>query len=382
MRTTLTGERLHGAPPLAEELSAHGRNTAPTNPEPRPSNLRGTFMIRLIRFATGFLISFGLLAWAITRADLAKVRDIFAAADGMLILVALGILLTSHVLHSYRWIALISALGGSVRFSRLLAVHFLGLLYNSLLPAQLGIDTARIQFGGMLAGSRSRMLVLAMADRLIGAVSLALVAGVASLVLGTHDSRLWPLAAAPVIVLGGATLLVLAPRMLPAATERWLHALGGRSRFGPWLLSLVSTAGRLANQPRLLTSVAVTACIQLAITSMALGILSDLARAPRADRPGGPGVPTDRAGHADRPDLDQRHRVRKAMFCATTIPLGLDQSSGPGAIVRLVRPRALGRGSGHPRMASARFPSLLDRSPSGTVAHSTGGRVLLHGRGR
>jgi glycosyltransferase 2 family protein len=283
-------------------------------------------MLRLLRLTAGLLVSIGLLSWAMTRADLGKIRDIFAEADLRWAFAAVVALILSHVVVCHRLSVLIAALGVRARFPHLLAVHFLGLLYNSLVPAQLGLDTARVQFGATLVGSRSKMLVLALADRMIGTISLALIGSVACVILGLRDPRLWGLAAAPAVVLAGAAALVLAPRLLPATTQRILVKVGGWGRFGPRFLSLVDTAVRISERPGHVLAAIAVAGLQVTLFSTALGVLSTALGLPAPVALVALACPLIGLVTMLVPISINGIGVREAMFCATTIPLGLDQT--------------------------------------------------------
>ena len=166
-------------------------------------------MKRAIKIVVAACISIGLIVWAFWKADVSVIADVFASADWRWVAVAVCVVLATPLVHCWRWRMLIRMTGDDAPYVPLVPVYFAGMLANLALPAELGLDAVRVQFGRRFVKDRSTMLTIVAADRIVGAWSLALVAGVCSLALVGGDAPTWALPIAPCILVF-ATMLWLA----------------------------------------------------------------------------------------------------------------------------------------------------------------------------
>jgi uncharacterized protein (TIRG00374 family) len=74
--------------------------------------------------------------------------DVFVAVVGRanpwLLLAALILILLGVVVRAYRWQILLNAIGVRVVLGELIAIYFIGFLFNNLLPSGLGGDAMRM----------------------------------------------------------------------------------------------------------------------------------------------------------------------------------------------------------------------------------------------
>ncbi|MDP6839727.1 MAG: lysylphosphatidylglycerol synthase transmembrane domain-containing protein [Planctomycetota bacterium] len=198
---------------------------------------------------------------------------------------ALLALLLGAFLTAMRWWWLLAASGCPARAGPVLRLSFLGLFFNMALPGLTGGDVARAALATREHPERrAEALVSVVVDRLLGLVTLVLLAALVSLFLqGAAGEQLAPLRS-PIIggalLLLGLTWLVLRPglrRLL--GLDRWL----GRLPQGRRLLKLDRALSRVGSRHGVLAGALVLSLLNHLCTATAIyGLLGSL---------GGPGVP-------------------------------------------------------------------------------------------
>ncbi|MBJ01585.1 MAG: hypothetical protein CMK00_01800 [Planctomycetes bacterium] len=198
---------------------------------------------------------------------------------------ALGALLLGACLTALRWWWLLSASGCPARAGPVLRLSFLGLFFNLALPGLTGGDVARAALATRENPERrAEALVSVVVDRLLGLVTLVLLAAVVSLSLGGEAGQHLeplrrPIMAGALLMLGG-TYLVLRPglrRIL--GLDRWL----GRLPQGRRLLKLDRALSRVGTSHGALAGALVLSLLNHVCTATAIyGLLGSL---------GGVGVP-------------------------------------------------------------------------------------------
>jgi hypothetical protein len=160
-------------------------------------------------------LSLGLLAWVLSRADLAGLwRTISGAEPGLLVL-ALLTPLVGYSLTSYRWRGLLAVVGSSVAWWPLWRASLLAVYFNQFMPSTIGGDAARVYEAWRAGASRSAALSSIVVDRVVGTFALVLLA-VASLPLVEAEvDKPWAMYAAVGGTALGVTGLMLA-LFLPA----------------------------------------------------------------------------------------------------------------------------------------------------------------------
>jgi uncharacterized membrane protein YbhN (UPF0104 family) len=199
--------------------------------------------------ALGSVSLLGLLAW---RLDWTQIAEAFHRLDVRFWGLALGVFLLAQLISSYRWQMLAVPLGYHLPYRRYVALYFVGMFFNLVLPTSVGGDVVRALYMG---GRRPRAFLSVLAERGSGLMVLMLMACVAALFspVALPGWMLLVLAAIGAGMVGG----VLSLPLLPAMTR--LPWVGDKV---PRLIQLVHTYARL---PRLLSgAAALSVLVQLA----------------------------------------------------------------------------------------------------------------------
>ena len=283
-------------------------------------------MNRLASTVLAVCVSGGLLCWAFWRADLRAIAALFGDANFGWIAVAYALVLSASVVHCQRWSVLLRLLGYQHRFRNLLNIHFAGVLCNTFLPAQLGIDVARVQFARHISGGRVNMLVVVAIDRLVGALALSVLGCVAWGVLSSSGLPFW-------LVIPPAALLVLCVSIVIASTrldEQTSRRLADRLPLpGIVRIKLSSLFEQHELWRRKSTALFATvgwALFQTSLLAAALAATSHGLHLPIPPFEVAITLPLIAVVTMTVPISINGLGVREAMFCLTMIPLGLNQS--------------------------------------------------------
>jgi glycosyltransferase 2 family protein len=90
------------------------------------------------------LISLGLVALLLKEIGFQQTLSVFARANAWFLLAALGLYLLGIVIKTFRWQVLLDALGIPVAFWELVALNFIGFLFNNILPSGIGGDVVKM----------------------------------------------------------------------------------------------------------------------------------------------------------------------------------------------------------------------------------------------
>ncbi len=154
-----------------------------------------------IRFALKIALSLALVAWLMTRVDLAQVGAVMADVDPVgLGLATLAIVALVGPLSAWRWMSVIQAQGGAMPLRRALSLVMTGWFVNQFVPTGLGGDALRAWGARQDGASWEAAIHGVLLDRL-----LALAAMVVIVVVGWPV--LSPLLLAPGARVGVALLL-------------------------------------------------------------------------------------------------------------------------------------------------------------------------------
>jgi glycosyltransferase 2 family protein len=190
-------------------------------------------------------ISAVLLAWLLSRADLASVVRVLLNADLRLLAAAFALNLMGWTLSVTRWRLLLRARGVAVSFGTTLRSYLTGIFFNNLLPSTVGGDSVRIYDSWRWGAGKAGAVAVVGVDRLTGLLALLSLAVVAvvlapQLLSGVPLLRLW-------ILLGALGLVTVAGiALIPDARVRaWIHPLLG------WAPAFVRrTAGKVSGSLR------------------------------------------------------------------------------------------------------------------------------------
>jgi uncharacterized protein (TIRG00374 family) len=179
------------------------------------------------------LISAGLLAWVLSSAGLPQLAEAARNADLRLYGLAVALSFVGMIIRSFRWQALLTAVGARVPFRRVVYLYFIGSFFNTFLPTGFGGDVIRVLEIGDGATSE-QAAGTALVDRLTGFIVLFVLA----LVTLPFSYRLLPANLALIIgllavaVLLGSALLFEGrllrrvtgwlPRSLSLAGDAWI----------------------------------------------------------------------------------------------------------------------------------------------------------------
>lgn len=137
------------------------------------------------KLALKILISILLIVVIIRMLDLAELARVFAQANWLLIALGFLLFLLAQVMRTVRWHLLIACQRPGVPFWATLNAMFVGLFFNMFLPAELGGDVVRGLWLDKAVGSRSATFASVLADRIMGMLTMALLATWA-IVTGAH----------------------------------------------------------------------------------------------------------------------------------------------------------------------------------------------------
>ena len=173
---------------------------------------------------------------------------------------------------------------------------------------------------------RSTMLSIVAADRIVGAWSLALVAGICSLVLIGGDTPTWVLPIAPCILVF-ATMLWLA-LIFPNThlVHRLLESLHAPDAIRLRFDTVMKTGKAFAGQKQKLAMIAVAACVQCSMIAMCVGVLSLALRLPASMLDVSLIFPVVALITMAAPLTISGHGLREQLFLALVMPLGPDQN--------------------------------------------------------
>ncbi|MCB0296666.1 MAG: flippase-like domain-containing protein, partial [Calditrichaeota bacterium] len=114
------------------------------------------------------VISFGLLAYLITMADLDKIAGVLAQADFSYIGLALVIFLGGVFVLTLRWQVLLKCVGIEPGYRRLLMYYFIGYFLNNFLPTSIGGDVSRAFNVARHSERRSPGIASILLERVLG----------------------------------------------------------------------------------------------------------------------------------------------------------------------------------------------------------------------
>lgn len=91
-------------------------------------------------------ISFGLIAWVLSKIDLASAWDQALGIDPAMATLAVVLMLAQVALGAVRWAMVLRALEAGFAWARTLAVYYIGIFFSIVLPGAVGGDAVRMWF--------------------------------------------------------------------------------------------------------------------------------------------------------------------------------------------------------------------------------------------
>ncbi|MEO1583124.1 MAG: lysylphosphatidylglycerol synthase transmembrane domain-containing protein [Planctomycetota bacterium] len=156
-------------------------------------------------FAVKLVVSLGLLAFVLTRADIGAVWSRMREADPMLMGLALLTPFLGYGITSIRWGGLLAAAGYRVRLGLLYRACMTAVFFNQLLPSTIGGDVARVYAAWKAGAPKQTALASLMVDRVVGVLAQVLLAAAMMPILGTAE-----LPAVAYFIVGGLAVALAA----------------------------------------------------------------------------------------------------------------------------------------------------------------------------
>ena len=147
-----------------------------------------------------------LLAWVLSRADLADILAAMQAAHISLLLAAYSLDLVGYLISAARWRILLRAQAVEVPSSFLVKSLLVAAFFNNILPSTVGGDASRAYDSYRLAGRQGRAISSVLIERLLGLLVLVAFA-LLSLPFATRLADRWQLGFW--LAIAGAGLLVM-----------------------------------------------------------------------------------------------------------------------------------------------------------------------------
>lgn len=122
------------------------------------------------------IISVGFMWFALTRVDFAALGGVFARANVALVAWSFVFSLTGTLIMVCRWEILLKIFSKKLSFFELVPVYWVGLFFNLFLPSAVGGDAVKIYKLAKKHGHAVEFTTSVLMDRIIGLVSLTLLA--------------------------------------------------------------------------------------------------------------------------------------------------------------------------------------------------------------
>jgi glycosyltransferase 2 family protein len=100
----------------------------------------------ILVFLLKLLVSAGLIAYFVSKIQIDRILETFAAARLSYIAVALGVYLMTQVVSAFRWATLLRPLGIRTPFRDLVQYYLIGMFFNLFAPSTVGGDVSRVYY--------------------------------------------------------------------------------------------------------------------------------------------------------------------------------------------------------------------------------------------
>ncbi|MFZ1947346.1 MAG: lysylphosphatidylglycerol synthase transmembrane domain-containing protein [bacterium] len=135
-------------------------------------------------------MSAGLITLLLAKLDVGKAMEAAAGVRWDWMLLALATFAASLVLGNVQWVLLLRIQGIDLGFRRSLSFYFVGAFFNNFLPANIGGDVVRIYDVYKDSGKPDQAIAATVTDRLVGMITLAVLAVPAGLYAAARYDRL------------------------------------------------------------------------------------------------------------------------------------------------------------------------------------------------
>ncbi|MBC7950872.1 MAG: flippase-like domain-containing protein [Rhodospirillaceae bacterium] len=120
-------------------------------------------------------ISFGLIAWVLSKVDMAAAWDQAKAIDPAMAVLAVVLLVFQIMLGAVRWGLVLRALSAAFHWAQTISVYYVGVFFSMVLPGAVGGDAVRMWFArknGLSLGAAFNSVALERAVTVFGLVLL------------------------------------------------------------------------------------------------------------------------------------------------------------------------------------------------------------------
>ena len=230
---------------------------------------------RLLPWLLKGAISFGLIAWVLSKVDLAVAWEKTKAMDLVMVLLAMVLMQVQVVLGAVRWGLVLRALDAVLRWSSTAAVYYIGVFFSIVLPGAVGGDAVRMWFARRAGLSLASAVNSVALERAMTVFALVLLVCLTQPILAMRLPALpgtWVFPALLAVCVIG--LLVLASLdKLPKSLHRWRLVRGVVQLAGDTRKLFFHPAWSLGT---LLVALAGHANLSLAVYVLAVGLGLDV----------------------------------------------------------------------------------------------------------
>lgn len=118
------------------------------------------------------VVSVVLIAFILNSVDVRELAKVMLRADPLYLVGAFVVMLAGVVIRAYRWQVLLDALGVRVPLAELVAIYFVGFLFNNILPSGVGGDAVRMYELSRHSERGSDAITSVFVDRFLGLLAL------------------------------------------------------------------------------------------------------------------------------------------------------------------------------------------------------------------
>lgn len=157
-----------------------------------------------------FAVSFGILFFIARKVGAKNLWETIRATDVWYFLAAVLTYFIVQGLSTYRWYLLLKPLRLQIKFSKVMAMYFLGMYFNLFLPTAIGGDAVRVYYLHKEIKSLSKSSMSVFLDRDFGMCALLIIATIVAAIAGTsiNGVALAPIFALIVVAFALANLAI------------------------------------------------------------------------------------------------------------------------------------------------------------------------------
>lgn len=135
---------------------------------------------KFLLVAVKIALSLALFAYVVAKVSPGNVWAVVRRANPTYLGAAAALFIFSNLIGSWLWARLLRAQGVMIPYRKAAAYYFVGLFFNNFLPSNIGGDIARISDASKYASNVSSVFSATLMDRLLGVLSIAFLAVIAS----------------------------------------------------------------------------------------------------------------------------------------------------------------------------------------------------------